>query len=107
MVDDHLDIRGHHRDEQGDEAPCCRRAGGGEKEAQAAEDLKEAAEVDELEMGREVGRHDPNVDLRDQEVEGSGGYKEDREEDAGWHGLAWSESSPKNSSRRSGSRLLL
>jgi len=85
VVEDHLDVGGHDGDKEGDESPGGCGAGGREEETEAAEDLAEAAEVDQLEMPRETGGHDPDVGLRNEEVEGSGGDEEEREEDAEEH----------------------
>src|SRR5262249_55554119 len=72
-------------DEQGDQSP----AGGPPEErdqrAGAAEDLERTADVDQLEVPRQVRRHDLQVEVGPDEVEGPGADEEQGEGDAG-HG---------------------
>ncbi len=87
MVHRHVDVGGHDSDEESYESPCGQSANGWlEEQAEASEDLAEAADLDEEEMRGEIGRHDADVGLRDEEVEGSGGDEEDCEEESGKHG---------------------
>jgi hypothetical protein len=57
-----------------------------EEETEAAENLAGAADLDEEQMRGDVGRHDADVGLWDEEVEGAGGDEEDGEEEAREHG---------------------
>ena len=85
MGDGHVDIRRKDGDEEGDQAPGGGGASRGEEEAEAAEDLCGSADLNE-EEGCWKGRgHDPEVDMREEEVEAAGDEEEEREEETGDH----------------------
>ncbi len=72
MLGDHGQVGGKDGDQQEDQTPGGQAAGLGEEDAEAAEDLRGAADEDELAVGGEEGRHDAGVSAGENEVEGSG-----------------------------------
>ncbi len=72
VLGDHGDVCREDSDQEEDDAPGCRLAGLADEDADAAKDLRPAAEVDELAMCGEVGWHDAGVGSGGDEVQGPG-----------------------------------
>jgi hypothetical protein len=84
-VQGHVQVSRHDGDEQRDEAPGCGWLGCGEEKPEASEHLRCAAELHQKHGGRQVRRHDVDVDGRDEEVKDTGDEEEDGEDRTGLH----------------------
>lgn len=76
IVDRHIDVGRKDSDEQGHHAPGSGLTDGRNEQTDTAEDLEEAADVDQRPVGRQIIWHDPHERLGGNEVERARRYQE-------------------------------
>lgn len=81
----HIEVRGHHADQQRNEAPGSKCLAEWNKHAQSAKNLADTADLNQQLWMRQVRRHDADIHRREDEVKGASNDKDESKEEASGH----------------------